>query len=309
MSASHSLQNTMHPFIDLVTLRVIVAVADCGSISAGSDSVSLALGATSARISALEAAVGMRIFERSSRGVKLTPTGHMLVQRGRELLADADRLTVDLHDHCMGLQGHVRMLVNASAIVEFLPERLESFLHTHPLIRIDLEERSSPEIPLALLDGRADLGIVDIAHPLQGLHLQNLFSDQLVLIVPRAHRMALAAQASLQEFLDEDFIGLIDGNAISGRLMSAAAVLGRTLKIRMQMRSFDAVCRMVGGGLGVGVLPLEAVTPQLAFLPIVAIALSDFWAHRTHRLATREGVKPSAAAHSLMQALLQKPLR
>jgi DNA-binding transcriptional LysR family regulator len=297
----------MNPPIDLITLRVIVAVADCGSISAGSDRVSLALGATSARISALEAALGIRIFERSSRGVKLTPTGHMLVQRGRELLADADRLTVDLHDHSLGLQGHVRMLANASAIVEFLPQRLESFMRTHPLIRIDLQECSSPEIPLALLEGRADLGMVDIAHPLQGLRFQNLFSDQLVLIVPRSHRLAQAAQAALHELLAEDFISLMDGNAISGRLMSAAAVLGQTLRIRMQMRSFDAVCRMVAGGLGVGVLPLEAVAPQLAFLPIVAIPLSDAWAVRTHRLATREGVKPSAAAHSLMQALLEKP--
>ena len=297
----------MNPPIDLITLRVIVAVADCGSISAGSYRVSLALGATSARISALEASLGIRIFERSSRGVKLTPTGHMLVQRGRELLADADRLTVDLHDHSVGLQGHVRMLANASAIVEFLPQRLESFMRTHPLIRIDLEERSSPEIPLGLLEGRADLGIVDIAHPLQGLRFQNLFSDQLVLLVPRSHRLAFAAQAALHELLEEDFICLTDGNAISGRLMSAAAVLGQMLRIRMQMRSFDAVCRMVAAGLGVGVLPLEAVAPQLAFLPIVAIPLSDAWAVRTHRLATREGVRASAAAQSLMQALLDKP--
>ena len=294
----------MNPPFDLVTLRAIVAVADCGSISAGSDRVRLALGATSTRISALEASLGLRIFERSSRGVKLTPTGHMLVQRGRELLADADRLSVDLHDHSMGLQGHVRMLANASAIVEFLPERLEQFQRSHPLIQIDLEERSSPEIPLALLEGRADLGIVDIANPLQGLGFQNLFSDQLVLIVPRAHRLALQEQAALQDLLDEDFICLTDGNAISGRLMSAAALLGHRLKIRMQMRSFDAVCRMVAGGLGIGVLPLQAVAPQLAYLPISAVALSDAWAVRTHRLATREGVVLSGAARSLIQALL-----
>jgi len=299
----------MNSILDLVTLRVIVAVSECGSISAGSDRVSLALGATSARISALEAALGLRIFERSSRGVKLTTSGHMLVQRGRELLADADRLALDLHDHSMGIQGHIRMLANASAIVEFLPVRLEGFLRAHPLIRIDLEERCSPEIPMALLEGRADLGIVDIAHPLQGLRFQNLFSDRLVLIVPQAHRLAQTTQAAFPDLLDEDFIGLTDRNAISSRLTSAVALIGRNMKFRMQMRSFDAVCRMVAGGLGVSVLPLEAVTPQLAFLPIVAIPLSDSWAVRTHRLATREGVKASVAAHSLIQALLETPQR
>ena len=293
--------------LDLVTLRVIVAVADAGSISAGSDQVQLALGAASARISALEAAMGIRIFERSSRGVKVTPTGQLLVQRGRELLADADRLAVELHDFSLGLQGHVRVLANASAILEVLPDRLAAFLQSHPLIRVDLEERSSPEIPLALLDGRADLGIVDIAHPLQGLQFHDLFADHLVLIVPRAHRLAALAQVALRDALDEDFICLMDGNAISSRLMTAAALMGQTVKIRMQMRSFDAVCRMVASGLGVGVLPIEAVGPQLAGLPIVAVPIADAWTLRTHRLATREGVQPSAAAQSLMQALLQAP--
>jgi len=293
----------MQPPFDLVTLRVIVAVAETGSISAGSDRLNLAVGAASARISALEAALGWRIFERSSRGVQVTPAGHMLVQRGGELLADAQRLTVDLRDFSLGLQGTVRVLANASAMLEFLPDRLAQFGRTHPLIRVELEERSSPEIPLSLIDGRADLGIVDIAHPLQGLRLEDLFSDTLVLIVPAGHPLAGRESTRLPELVDEDFIGLTDGNAISSRLLSAAAQLGHSLRIRMQMRSFDAVCRMVAGGLGVGVLPVQAIAPQLASLPLVAVPLTDPWSRRTHRLATRQDVAPSGAARTLIAAL------
>ncbi|MCJ0765143.1 LysR substrate-binding domain-containing protein [Variovorax terrae] len=289
--------------IDLVTLRVIVAVADAGSISAGSNQLELAVAAASARISALEASLGIRIFERSSRGARVTPTGHMLVQRGRELLADADRLTLDLRDYSLGLKGHVRVLANGSSVLEAMPQRLERFMRRHPLIRIDLEEHSSPEICMALLEGRADLGIVDTASPPQGLELRDFFSDTLVLVVPPAHRLAGRRRLALADALEEDFIGLMDGTALSNRLISEAAALGRPVKIRMQMRSFDAVCRMVAGGLGVGVLPLQAVAPQLAMLPLKAIALSDGWAVRTHRLATRSGVALSPAAHTLVQAL------
>ncbi len=295
----------LNDHFDLVTLRVVVAVADAGSISAGSDQVQLALGAASARISALEASMGIRIFERSSRGVKVTPTGQLLVQRGRELLADADRLAVELTDFSLGLQGHVRVLANASSIFEVLSDMLAAFVQSHPLIRVDLEERSSPETLLALLDGRADLGVVDIAHPLHGLRFHDLFTDHLALIVPRTHGLATLKQVSLRDAMNEDFICLMDGNAISSRLMTAAALLGQTVKIRMRMRSFDAVCRMVASGLGVGVLPREAVGPQLACLPIVAVPITDAWTLRTHRLATREEVQPSAATQSLMQALLQ----
>lgn len=291
--------------MDLVTLRLVVAVADCGSISAGGNRVQLALGAASARISALESATGVRIFERSSRGVQLTPTGHMLVQRSRELLADAERLTVDLHDYSLGLQGHVRVLANASSILEILPDRLRRFAHSHPQIRVDVEERPSPEIPLALLDGRADLGIVDIAHPLLGLHFQDLARDTLVLIVPRGHRLAGLPGIALREALSEDFVCLTDGNALTTRLTAAAAQTGQPIRIRMQLRSFDAICRMVGAGLGVGVLPIEALAPQLASLPIAAIPLSDHWASRAHRLALREGLAPSAATRTLVRVLME----
>lgn len=290
--------------IDLTTLRVVIAVAECGSISAGSQRADLALGAASARIAALEAALGVPLFERNSRGVRITPAGHVLVQRGRELLADADRLAVDLRDLARGLQGSVRVLANASAMLEILPARLAGFGLTHPLIRVELEERSSPDIPLSVLDGRADLGIVDIAHPLQGLRFQDLFTDTLVLIVPRGHALAGRARADFESLLAQDFVSLTDGNAISGRLTAAALQLGQTLRIRIQMRSFDAVCRMVAAGLGVGVLPVEAIAPQLASLPIVAVPLADAWTARTHRLVTREAAQMAPQVAALRQALL-----
>jgi DNA-binding transcriptional LysR family regulator len=293
------------PPMDLITLRLVVAAADCGSISAGCDRVQLALSAASTRISALEATTGVRIFERSSRGVQLTLTGHMLVQRSRELLADAERLTVDLRDYSLGLQGHVRVLANASSILEILPDRIRRFALSHPQIRVDVEERPSPEIPLALLDGRADLGIVDIAHPVLGLQFQEFARDTLVLIVSHGHRLAGLPSISLHEALTEDFVCLADGNALTTRLMVAAGQTGLPIRIRMQLRSFDAICRMVGGGLGVGVLPIEALAPQLAYLPITAIPLSDHWASRVHRLAKREGLPLSTATSTLVRALLE----
>jgi DNA-binding transcriptional LysR family regulator len=293
----------MNEQVDLITLRVIVTAADLGSISAASDRLSLAVAAASARISAMEESLALRIFERSSRGVQLTPAGRTLVERAREFLHSADRLSLDLNDYSQGLQGHVRVLANASAMLEVLPGRLAQFMSAHPLIRIDLEEQSSPDIPLALLEGRADLGIVDMAHPPAGLALQDFFSDTLVLIVPAQHRLAQREAIALNEALDEDFITLSGGTALSNRLMAAAADVGKPVRIRMRMRGFDAVCRMVAAGLGVGVLPMEAVEPQRAFLPIKAITLTDAWAVRTHRLAFRNTIQPSPATQRLIEAL------
>ena len=304
--ATPAREGKAEPF-DLLSLRVVVAVAECGSMSAGSDRVGLALGAVSARIAALESSLGVALFKRSSRGVALTAAGHLLAQRGREVLADADRLALDLNDFARGLQGHVRLLANASAIIEYLPQQLERFRLSHPLIRVELEERSSPEIPLALLEGRADLGILDVPHPVQGLDFVDLFEDDLVLVVPHQHPQAAARSMALNDVIDEDFVCLPDGNAISGRLVATAALLGRTLAVRMQMRSFDAVCRMVAGGVGISVLPRQAIAPQLAALPIRAVALADRWARRTHQLAHREPLAQGSAAETLRRSLLNAP--
>lgn len=296
----------MNEQIDLITLRVIVTAADLGSISAASDHLNLAVAAASTRISAMEESLSFRIFERSSRGVQLTPAGRMMVQRSRELLTDADRLSVDLYDYSQGLQGHVRVLANTSSMLEVLPGLLEKFMHSHPLIRIDLEEQSSPNIPVAVLEGRADLGIVDLNNAPPGLALRDFFSDTLVLITPTQHRLAQFKQLALKDALDEDFITLTDGTALTNRLMASAAEAGRPIRIRMRMRGFDAVCRMVAAGLGVGVLPMEAIEPQRAWLPIKAMPLTDPWARRTHRIATRSSVQLSPAARTLMDALTRQ---
>jgi DNA-binding transcriptional LysR family regulator len=293
----------MHESIDLGTLRVVVAAADLGSISAASERLRLAVAAASSRITALEESLGFRVFERSSRGVQLTPAGQMLVQRSRALLTDADRLAQHLQGYSQGLQGHVRVLANTSALLEVLPQRLERFMKTHPLIRIDLEERGSPEIPLALIEGRADFGVVDLPVPPAGLAFTPLFTDTLVLLAPRSHRLATRRRLRLADALDEPFITLNDGTALSNRLLASAANAGKPLNVRMRMRGFDAVCRMVAAGLGVGVLPLEAIAPQLAHLPLTAVPLSDPWARRTHHIATRTDAPPAPAARTLIRAL------
>lgn len=125
-----------------------------------------------------------------------------------------------------------------------------------------------------------------------------------MLIVPDSSPLVTRSAIALQEALTEDFICLTDGNALTTQLTAAAAETGQPIRMRMQMRSFDAICRMVAGGLGVGVLPIEALAPQLAALPIKAIPLSDHWARRSHRLALREDIAPSAATQHLMRVLL-----
>jgi len=161
----------------------------------------------------------------------------------------------------------------------------------------------SPEIPGALLEGRADVGVVDVVTPSQGLAFFPFFHDRLALVVPAGHALAGAPDARLTQLLQENFIVIAGANAVSNRLFNAATALGETLKVRMQMRSFDAATRMVAAGLGVAVLPADAIAPQLGQLGLHAVPLAEEWAQRTHYLALRTGTEAPAAARTLVDAL------
>ena len=291
--------------LDLQTLRVVLAVAEAGSISAGSHRLGLALAAASARISALESELGVRVFERSPRGVELTAAGRRLVQRGAEVLADADRLAAELRDWGQGLAGRVRLLANASALLQALPQRLEAFARAHPRIRVDVAEGTSLHILGEVAEGRADVGIVDAARPAQGLEFLPFCHDDLVLVVPASHALAGQDRVRLEALLEQAFIVFEGVNAVSTRLFNAASLVGRSLDVRMRMRSFDAACRLVAAGHGVSVMPRQALAPQLAHLPLRAVTIDEAWARRTHHLALRAGASATAAARTLAQALSQ----
>lgn len=295
----------MNEPIDLLTLRVVISAADFGSISSACNHLGLSVAAASTRISLLEDALGFRIFDRSPRGVHPTHAGHMLLQRSRALLSDADRLTADLKDYSRGLNGHVRVLANASSLMEVLPSLIDRFTRDYPLIQVDVEERGSPNIPQALLEGRADVGVLDLPVAPPGLHFTDFFNDTLILLVPKNHRLAGRSEVALRDALDEPFISLANSTALSLRLQGSASAEGQALKVRMRMRSFDAQTRMIAAGLGVGVLPLEAIAPQLEQLPLKAIPLTNSWARRTHRIAVRSTPPPSPAAQTFIDALLE----
>jgi DNA-binding transcriptional LysR family regulator len=91
--------------------------------------------------------------------------------------------------------------------------------------------------------------------PLQTLPYRE---DRLVLVVPRQHPLAGRASARFADVLDHDIVGLHAGSSISLAMQQAAAAAGRALKLRIQVTSLDAMCRMIDNGLGVGLLPDRA---------------------------------------------------
>jgi molybdate transport repressor ModE-like protein len=272
-------------FADLSLFRHIV---EAGSITHGAERAHLALAAASTRVRNMEEALGAPLLVRGRHGARPTQAGRTLLQHARAILAQAERLREDLGAYAGGLAGQVRVLSNTNALTEFLPEILSSFLAAHPNVSVDLEERLSDEIVGLIAEGVADVGIVAGTVDAGRLTTYPFRSDRFVLVVARGHPLARQAKISFAEVLDHDFVGLDRASALQRFLADKAARVGRPLKLRVQLRSFDAVCRLVERNVGVGIVPKTTVRWAAKTMAIKALELTDAWALRELTICIRD---------------------
>src|SRR6202030_2972171 len=230
---------------DLVDLDLFRHVVEAGSITHGAERAQLPLGAASTRIRHMEEAFGAALLVRGRQGITPTQAGRTLIQHARTMLRQATRLREDLGAYAGGTAGHVRMLSNTNALTEFLPEALSSFLAAHPQVSIDLEERLSDEIVGLIAEGVADLGIVAATVDASTLETYPFRKDRFVLVVARDHPLARRSKIAFAQVLQHDFVGLDRASALQRFLADKAARSGRSLRLRVQLRSFDSVCRLV----------------------------------------------------------------
>ncbi|CAO1668436.1 MULTISPECIES: LysR family transcriptional regulator [Halomonadaceae] len=291
---------------DFVTLKLFISVADEGRLTAAAEREHLALAAVSKRISDLEALVGTTLLYRRPRGVELTPAGQAFLHHARRILDNIERLHAELSEYGEGVRGHVRIHSNTSAIIAFLPQDLSAFSRLYPEIKIDLQERVSSEIIAAVRDGLTDIGIFagHVAAPdLQQLSYRH---DRLVLMTPIDHPLAERESIAFNEALAFDFIGLQQDASLQSLLNEQANLAGKALRMRIQVRSFDAICRMIHHGMGVGVLPEQTIYRDLGDLQLKSIPLSDPWAQRELVIGMRRYASLHVTARHLVDHLTQK---
>ncbi|HXW26495.1 MAG TPA: LysR substrate-binding domain-containing protein [Xanthobacteraceae bacterium] len=272
---------------DFVDLDLFRHVVEAGSITHGAERAHLALGAASTRIRHMEEAFGAALLVRGRQGVTPTQAGRTLIQHARAILREAARLREDLGAYAGGFAGHVRMLSNTNALTEFLPEALSSFLADHPQVSIDLEERLSDEIVGLIAEGVGDIGIVAATVDMSTLETYPFRNDRFVLVVARDHPLAARGEIGFADVLDRDFVGLDRASAIQRFLADKAARAGRPLRLRVQLRSFDAVCRLVECNVGIGVVPETTARRVASMMAIVPVALTDAWAPRALTICVR----------------------
>ena len=287
---------------DLVDLALFRHVVEAGSITRGAERAHLALAAASTRIRNMEEALGAALLVRSRQGVTPTQAGRTLLQHARSILRQSERLREDLGAYAGGLAGQIRVLSNTNA-QEFLPEALSSFLAAHPHVSVDLEERLSDEVVGLIAEGVGDLGIVAATVDVSTLETYPFRKDRFVLVVARDHKLGKRTKIPFAQVLDHEFVGLDRASALQRFLADKAARIGQPLRLRVQLRSFDAVCRLVECNVGIGIVPETTARRVGSTMAITAVALSDAWAERDLTICVRDFSELPPYARQLVEHL------
>ena len=289
--------------LDPISLRLFVAVMEESTIAAAAAREHLAASAVSRRLADLEDALRVSLFTRSNKGTEPTAAAFALLNLARGVLNDLDGITTQMREYGAGVRGHVRVVANISAITQFLPAELQSFMALHPQVDVRLQEQISTSIAHSVAENAADVGILNDGSYGERVTLLPYRTDELVLVVPTGHPLARRRSVRLADALPFDFVGAHPNSAINNQLTRAASEAGLPLRLRIQVTSYDALCLMVNAGLGVGVMPRGSAALYQGTLAIRTITLSEPWSQRRLALCVRSEESLSSVARLLVEHL------
>ncbi len=289
---------------DFITLRIFLSVYNLGNISKAAERENIASSAISKRIQALEIELGAPLFYRHSRGVEATPAGEMLAKHAVALFGQINRMTSEMSVFASGVAGQVRIHAHTSAIVQYLPTQIGSFVKAYPSVKIILVENSSAEVLQATVEGLTDIGVLagNMEIP-DTLEVYEYRRDKLVAVVPANHPLAGREAVHFVELLEYDHVGLAPGSSLSLLLSHAARDLGTTLPLRIEVKTFESALRMVDAGLGITIMPDGVLLNAALHDTVRPIALLDEWSTRPHVICVRNDRQLTTSALLMLQHL------
>lgn len=289
--------------IDLTTLRLFIAICEEGGLTRAATREAIAPSAVSKRLSDLEETLGASLFVRMAKGMILTGAGELVLHHARVAFLHLEELATEINDHSHGIRGRIRMLANLSAIVAFLPADLSSFFRHHNFLRFNLEERPSRKVVRGIEDGVADIGICSSDVETRDLETFDYRCDKLVIIARTDHPLAGNGPINFADTLDFDHVGLHAASSIYLRLQYAAGQAGRSIRLRIHVPGFDAVCRMVQSDMGIAIIPDRVFDAIGDGMNLTAIHLLDNWATRQLKIIVQDSAHLSPACRLILHHL------
>lgn len=244
--------------LDVTRLRVLVAIARTGSVTAAAKELHYSQPSVSHHLARFEAETGAKLVQRVGRGIRLTDAGRLLAERGAEILGRLDSAEAELSAQVGLSQGRVRLAAFPSSLSTFVPRAASLLAARHPGVRLSLTEAEPPDAIRMLRAGYVDVAVIfryDTQED-EGVHTVALMEEPSYLITPNNHKSPkkpMDTTGILAEHADDDWIAGCD--RCRGHLLDLCATAGFNPRISFTTDDFVAVQALVAAGLGVTTLP------------------------------------------------------
>lgn len=281
--------------MELQQLRYVLTVAETNSFTRAAERCLVVQSALSHQIARLEKELGARLFERTSRRVRLTPAGAAFLPAARQCLDAAERAASEVAAAVGEVRGRLAVgLIPTVAAVD-IPGALRDFRQRYPHVRVSLRVGASEDLVEQVRDGAIEvafLGLPTTDQP-HGVEFRELGRDTLVAVVAPDHPLAGQSAVTLRRLSSEVFVDLPAKTA--GRVQSDLAfeAAGLTRDVAFEVTTADFMGRLVSQGLGVAMLP-SAYAPQLT--GVTAIEVADAPARIEYVVWSNVGRTPAATA-------------
>ena len=297
---------------DFQELRSFVAVAELGNFRAAAEELAISAPALSRRIVRLEAMLGTRLLERTTRKVSLTNVGRTFLEHARAALDELEGATLSITEMAQRRVGLVTVACVPSVVHYFLPAVLSSFRLRYPNIRIRIIEENASEALAAVAEGRADFGLNFVGAQEAGIDFRPFYKESFVIAVRRDSPLARRKRVTWAEVSDQPFMTV---SRTSGNRLLLDIELGKAgirLNPAYEVAHISTLLGLVEAGLGIAPVPRLALPlsthPTLAAVPVTRPAVQ-----RTLGLVTRHGKVLSPPAKELVgmlrEATARKPAR
>jgi DNA-binding transcriptional LysR family regulator len=268
--------------MELWQLRTFRAVAETLNFTRAAERLNLTQSAVSHQIKALETELDEPLFIRAKPGVKLSEAGKIALDYAVRILDEADALTERISGSEHSPKGRVRAAAATQAFVHLFASLFESFMRAHPGIELSFRTTVSTEQTVTdILNGAADVGFASMPVYSPALQVTELFEDELVLIVGRTHRLALQAEAKVEEIERERLILFERGASIRRATEDFFKRVGIRPELALESNDTYFVKLMVEHGLGISLLPSWAVREEVLAGKLAQLKISGHTLRRS----------------------------
>ncbi len=296
---------------DLADLRAFIAVADLGSFSAAAQAIHLSQPALSRRVEKLEHALGLRLFERSTRKVELNAMGRSFLPRARHVLNELENSLLGMSELSDRLRGHVTVACVPSAVGAFVSRGLSKFHKKFPGIRIRLLDDSASDVLLAVARAEADFGISYLGTQEPDLEFDPLIEEDFVMACLANHPLAKKTSVTWAEMAQHECVMLAQGSGnrlLIDQALSTTRTPATPKAWSCEVRHVPALLTLIESGIGIGAVPRFAV-PHGLTTGVLTVPLTSPTVARMIGIIKQRGRPLSPAAQAFRDMLTPPPTK